>query len=70
MLTTLAQFIREVNTIVGPTGKFTANTNDKIIDVFEYDCTDDLMDDIYGYSDLVTPEPFRSAMFNLGFKEF
>ena len=70
MITTLAQFISEVTAIVGSDGKFTAKTNDKIIDMFEYNCTDDLRDTILGYSDSVTPEPFRSAMYNLGFTNY
>jgi len=36
-------------------------------DIFEDDCTDDLRDEIYNLSDSDTPEPFRSAMRNMGY---
>ena len=41
-----------------------------VYDVFEFECTDDLRDTIYSFADPTSPEPFRSAMYNLGFKTF
>lgn len=39
-------------------------------DVFEFHCTSNLRDLIYSFADPESNEPFRSAMFNLGFVEY
>lgn len=39
-------------------------------DVFEYECTDEVRDYVLGFADDNSPEPFRSAMYNLGFKDY
>lgn len=39
-------------------------------DIFEYDCSEDLRDEIYNLSDPQNPEPFRSAMHRLGFTNY
>jgi len=39
-------------------------------DVFEDQCTSNLRDLIYSFADPESNEPFRSAMFNLGFTEY
>jgi len=60
MLTSLEQFISAC----------TSATNDQIYDLFETECSDELRDLVYEFSDPESPEPFRSAMFNLGFTRF
>ncbi len=39
-------------------------------DVFEDQCTSNLRDLIYSFADPESPEPFRSAMYNIGFTEY
>lgn len=39
-------------------------------DVFEFECTDSVRDQVYAFADVDSPEPFRSAMYNLGFKDY
>jgi len=39
-------------------------------DVFEYECTDVVRDYVLCAADPDSPEPFRSAMNNLGFKNY
>lgn len=43
---------------------------DLIYEIFEDDCTDKLRDQIYSLADPNSPEPFRSAMINMGFVNF
>ena len=43
---------------------------DDMYDVFEFDTTDEVRDQVYNHADRETPEPFRSAMWNLGFKDY
>ena len=38
--------------------------------LFEDECTENLRELIFSFSDADTPEPFRSAMYNLGFTEY
>lgn len=39
-------------------------------DLFEFECTDSVRDQVYSFADKDSPEPFRSAMYNLGFKTY
>lgn len=39
-------------------------------DVFEFECTDSVRDQVYAFADVDSTEPFRSAMHNLGFKSY
>lgn len=39
-------------------------------DIFEDDCSEDLRGLIYKLADQDTPEPFRSAMYNIGFTQY
>lgn len=39
-------------------------------DVFEFECTDAVRDQVYAFADKDSSEPFRSAMYNLGFKSY
>ena len=39
---------------------------DDIYELFEDDCTDEVRAEIYSHADETSPEPFRSAMENLG----
>ena len=39
-------------------------------DVFEYEVTEDVRGDIYAMADPASPEPFRSAMHNIGFTHY
>lgn len=39
-------------------------------DLFEFECTDSVRDQVYAFADVDSPEPFRSAMYNLGFKNY
>ena len=60
-LKTLRDFIRRVDQL--------KNVQDAY-DVFEDECTDDLREVIYEFADLKSPEPFRSAMIKLGYKNY
>jgi hypothetical protein len=39
-------------------------------DVFEYECTDTVRDYVLCFADADSVEPFRSAMYNLGFTDY
>ena len=39
-------------------------------ELFEDECTEELRDLIYSLADQESPEPFRSAMINIGFTEY
>lgn len=41
-----------------------------IYELFEDGCTQRLRDQIYSLADPDTPEPFRSAMYNMGFVDY
>ena len=41
-----------------------------IYELFEDGCTQRLRDQIYSLADPDTPEPFRSAMINMGFEDY
>jgi hypothetical protein len=60
-LKTLRDFIRRVDQL--------KNVQDAY-DVFEDECTDDLREVIYDFADLKSPEPFRSAMIKIGYKNY
>lgn len=59
MITTLKQFI--LMCVANP---------DMAHFYFEEEASDDLRDLIYSLSDEDTPEPFRSAMINIGFTDY
>lgn len=61
MLKTLVQFVVRVMEL------------DDVLDayyVFEEECSPALRDQIYSLADKASPEPFRSAMINMGFDNF
>jgi len=39
-------------------------------DVFEFECTDAVRDQVYAFADDNSVEPFRDAMHNLGFDTY
>lgn len=57
-VTTVEQFAQTCATL----------TNDDIYDLFENKLSDDVRTEISTYSDVDTPEPFRSACYNIGVK--
>ena len=61
MLKTLRDFILRVEQL---------NKVQDAYDVFEDECTDDLREVIYDFADLKSPEPFRSAMIKIGYKNY
>ena len=61
MLNTLNEFIAKVESLKNIADAY---------DVFEFDCTDQLRDYIYTFSDPDESEPFRAAMHNLGFETY
>jgi hypothetical protein len=61
MLNTLREFVLAVDQL--------ADLSDAYY-VFEERCSDKLRDQIYTLSDSNTPEPFRSAMINLGYHSY
>ena len=60
MLTNIVEFIR----------KCEVSTNIEIYNLFEFECSDELRDLIYDFANPKSPEPFRSAMYNLGFTNY
>ena len=60
MITTLAQFIQQCE----------VSTNAQIYEMFEFNCNDTVRTEVYFWADLTRPEPFRSAMYNLGFTNY
>lgn len=64
MITTLQQFVDKANEL-----QSRGRIGD-MHDVFEEDTSEDVRDQVYDLSDPDTPEPFRSAMINLGFVNF
>lgn len=60
-ITTLRMFILLCNT--NPDHVF-------IYHLFEDLCTEELRNQIYSLADDDTPEPFRSAMYNMGFPDY
>jgi uncharacterized protein YukJ len=60
MITTLAQFIQQCE----------VSSNDQIYEMFEFNCNDTVRTEVYFWADLESSEPFRSAMFNLGFTDY
>lgn len=56
MITTLAQFLSVCE----------AATNEQIFEAFEDQCSAELVETIYEYSDHDVPEPFRNAVNWLG----
>ncbi len=61
MLNTLNEFIAKVESLRDISDAY---------DVFEFECTDQLRDYIYTFSDPDVSEPFRNAMHNLGFETY
>jgi hypothetical protein len=59
MLTTLKQFI--LKCFANPGMEY---------ELFEDSCSDSLRDQIYSLADPDSPEPFRSAMHNIGFDNY
>lgn len=60
MITTIAEFIQ----------KCEVSTNDQIYDMFETNCSDKVRNEVYFFAAPTSPEPFRSAMYNLGFTDY
>ena len=61
MLETIKDFVLRVNEL------------DSIHDayyVFEGECSEDLCNTIYSFADPKSPEPFRAAMWELGFRDY
>lgn len=42
----------------------------RMYEMFEFECTEELRDLIYSLADEDTPEPCRSAMYNMGFVNY
>jgi hypothetical protein len=60
MIETLEQFVAFCKT---------AN-DDEIFEAVEDRCSDDVREEVYAHSDPDNIEPFRNAMFNLGFVDY
>ena len=60
MITTLAQFIQQCE----------VSTNYEIYKLFEFKTSEEVRNDVYMWADPTSPEPFRSAMYNLGFTNY
>lgn len=60
MIETLEQFVAFCKT---------AN-DDEIFEAFEDRCSEDVREEVYAHSDPDNIEPFRNAMFNLGFVDY
>ena len=60
MITNIAEFIQ----------KCEVSTNDQIYEMFEFECSDEVRTDVYFWANPASSEPFRSAMYNLGFTEY
>jgi len=63
-ITTLDQFVQKAKEL-DKIGKLT-----DMFDVFEDNTTEQVRTEIYKLADPKTPEPFRSAMINLGFTDY
>lgn len=59
-ITNLRQFILFCDT----------HDDDTIYDMFEYNCSENVRNRVYSFATPGSPEPFRSAMINLGFSDF
>jgi hypothetical protein len=60
MIATLAEFIQ----------KCEVSTNEQIYEMFEHNCSDEVRTDVYFWANPNSSEPFRSAMYNLGFTNY
>lgn len=60
MINTLTQFIQRCELA----------TNAQIYQMFEFDCSDTVRNEVYYWAVPGAPEPFRSAMYNLGFVNY
>lgn len=60
MIKTLDEFVKFCKTA----------SNDDIYDAFEFDTTDEVRDQVYELASPDANEPFRSAMYNLGFVNY
>jgi hypothetical protein len=56
-----------LNDIVEFISKCEVSTNTQIYNLFEGQCSSELRELIYNFADPTSPEPLRSAMYNLGF---
>ncbi len=61
MIANIRQFILKIESLQDQGDAF---------EIFEEKCTEELRTGIYKMADLDTPEPFRSAMVNMGYTEF
>ena len=59
-----------LNDIVEFISKCEVSTNTQIYNLFEFQCTAELREFIYNFADPASPEPLRSAMYNLGFTNY
>jgi hypothetical protein len=64
MITSLKQFTTEAKRL-----NASCHISD-MYDVFEYQTSDELRNQVYELADPTSPEPFRSAMHNLGFTNY
>ena len=60
MIDTLAEFIQRCETA----------TNDEIYEMFEFESSDKVRTEVLFFADPSSPEPFRSAMYNIGFTDY
>lgn len=60
MIDTLAEFIQRCETA----------TNDQIYEMFEFEASDKVRTEVMFFADFNSAEPFRSAMYNIGFTEY
>ena len=61
MITTVEQFIDQVAAL---------RDIRRAYDLFEYETVDSVRGEIYAFADPASPEPFRSAMNNMGFDSY
>ena len=61
MITTVEQFIDQVAAL---------RDIRRAYDLFEYETADAVRGEIYAFADPASPEPFRSAMINMGFDRY
>lgn len=64
MITTLREFVLTVEDL-----RSIGNLSDAYY-VFENECSDAVRDQIYSLATPTSPEPFRSAMINIGFTRY
>lgn len=57
MINSLVEFIRRCETA----------TNNEIYEMFEFKTSDEVREEVLCFAEYRSPEPFRSAMYNIGF---